>query len=139
MSLMRVFEKLWRKRGIMCFVYLDDILIVGSTPQEVRKHLDFMVLTLTKAGMKINLKKSVLEPSQCVHHLGFDLNFKEGCLQVAAAKLKAVRKDLGKLVTAREISCRKMAAILGTVRSFLVSLPFLRAFTDTMVEFVNQN
>ena len=30
------------------------------------------------------------------------------------------------------LSPRKMAAILGTVRSFLVALPFLKEFTDEM-------
>ena len=138
MSLMRVSEKLWRKKGLTCFVYLDDILVLGSTPQQVQKDLHYMVETLVEAGMKINLKKSVLEPVQEVMHLGFLLNFKEGSLQVAPAKLKGVRKKLGKLITKPEISCQKMAAILGTVRSFLVALPFLRAFTEKMVEFVNQ-
>ena len=31
-----------------------------------------------------------------------------------------------------------MAAILGSIRSFLMAMPFLRAFTDHMKEFVNQ-
>ena len=71
-------------------------------------------------------------------HLGFLLNFREGSLQVAPAKLKSVRKELGKFLTNSEISCRKTAAILGTVRSFLLGLPFFKAFKDTMVDFVNQ-
>ena len=97
-----------------------------------------MVEALADSGMKINLKKSALQPVQEVSHIGFVLNFGEVSLQVAPAKLKSVRKELGKLVVKSEISCRKMAAILGTVRSFLVALPFFRAFTDNMVEFVNQ-
>ena len=31
-----------------------------------------------------------------------------------------------------------MAAILGATRSFLMAMPFLRAFTDHMLAFVNQ-
>jgi hypothetical protein len=31
-----------------------------------------------------------------------------------------------------------MAAILGNIRSFLMAMPFLRAFTDHMLAFVNQ-
>ena len=31
-----------------------------------------------------------------------------------------------------------MAAILGATRAFLMAMPFLRAFTDQMVQFVNQ-
>ena len=34
------------------------------------------------------------------------------------------------------MSCRKMAAILGALRNFLVDMPFLSAFTDQMCHFV---
>jgi hypothetical protein len=62
---------------------------------------------------------------------------KEGFLRVPPGKLKGVRRELGKLVTHQQMTPRKMAAILGQVRSFLVALPFLRAFTDQMVHFVD--
>ena len=38
-----------------------------------------------------------------------------------------------------QLSCRKMSAVLGTARSCLMALPFLRAFTETLVGFVNQH
>ncbi len=74
-----------------------------------------------------------------VKHLGFQLNLQEGVLQVPTPKLKAVRKELGKIVTNRVLSCRKMSSILGGVRSFLQAMPFLRAFTDDMLSFIRQN
>ena len=97
-----------------------------------------MLQSLREAGMTINVKKSVLEPSQTITHLGFQLDLKGGFLQVPTGKLKGVRKELGKIVTHSEMSCRKMAAILGVTRSFLTAMPFLRAFSDHMVAFVNQ-
>ena len=36
------------------------------------------------------------------------------------------------------MTCSKMAAILGNIRSFLMAMPFLRAFTDHMLAFVNK-
>ena len=36
-------------------------------------------------------------------------------------------------------SVRKMAAILGQLRSVLLALAFLRAFTDCMCQFIQQN
>ena len=78
MEVMKVFQKLWRKRGILCFIYLDDILVVNSTQNGVRENLSFMLQTLQEAGMVINYKKSVLEPSQSVNHLGFSVDFKTG-------------------------------------------------------------
>ena len=138
MQVMKVFQKIWRKKGIMCFIYLDDILVVNTTPQGVEKDLAFMLSTLDKAGMMVNTKKSVLIPSQKVDHLGFSLNLEDGVLEVPKAKIKTVRKELGKILTHQNMTCRKMAAILGNIRSFLMAMPFLRAFTDHMLAFVNQ-
>lgn len=139
MSLMKVFEKKWRGRGIQVFVYLDDILLLGSSPGQVENHLKVLVADLLESGFLINLKKSCLAPAQKVQHLGFLLDLEEGRLQVCPQKLKHVRKELGKLVLKKMVSCRKMAAILGQVRSFLVAVPFLRAFTDIMCNFVAQS
>ena len=86
--------------------------------------------------MQVNKEKSILRPVHELEHLGFRVNLKEGLLQVPPQKLKQVRKELGKLVTHSSLSPRKMAAILGTVRTFLVALPFLRAFTDQMKSFI---
>jgi hypothetical protein len=137
MLLMKVLEKEWRSKGIQCFVYLDDILLLGNSQHQVQQQLRVMVTTLVEAGFHINVGKSVLEPCQMVQHLGFCLNLKEGKLQVSSSKVKNIRKELGKLVLTKTMSCRKMAAILGVVRSCLVAVPFLRAFTDQMVSFVN--
>ena len=94
---------------------------------------------LRESGMQINLGKSQLSPVQELHHLGFLLDLKNGCLQVPVQKLKAIQKELGKLVTRQNMTCRKMAAILGGVRSFLTAMPFLRAFTDHMLAFIQRS
>jgi hypothetical protein len=133
-----VFLKKWRKAGLLCWIYLDDILVVGSSPHAVQKHLDLMLTDLELSGMVVNKKKSQLVPTQQVEHLGFTVDLKTGTLQVPQEKMKAIRRQLGKLLTHQEMSSRKMAAILGATRAFLMAMPFLRAFTDQLVQFVNQ-
>ena len=96
MSVMRVLENIWRKQGIQVYVYLDDILIVGASVEEVNSHLEVVVKTLIQGGFKINVKKSTLEPTQEIQHLGFLLDFKEGLVKVPPHKLKLVRRELGK-------------------------------------------
>jgi hypothetical protein len=137
MSLMKCLEKRWRAKGLLYFVYLDDILLIGDSQKQVSNHLAIMLADLLQGGFKINSKKSILQPTQNLPHLGFHLNLAQGKLQLGTEKLKMVRRELGKLVTHQSLSCRKMASILGCIRSFLVGLPFLRAFTDTLVGFVN--
>jgi hypothetical protein len=107
MLLMKVLEKIWRAKGIMCFVYLDDILLLGNTAKQVEKDLHFMVHTLLEAGFKINVKKSILEPTQNLGHLGFILNLAQGQLEVCPGKLKMVRRELGKLMTTKKLLVEK--------------------------------
>ena len=86
--------------------------------------------------MVINYKESTLSPSQKITHLGFDINLADGRLTLPPGKLQAIRRELGKLVTHNAVSSRKMAAILGAVRSFLTAIPPLRVFSDEMANFI---
>ena len=137
-SVMKLFIKKWRKQGILTWVYLEDILLIGNSLAAVQKHLQVMLKDLELAGMVVNKKKSQLVPTQQVDHLGFTVDLKKGLLQVPQEKLKIVQKELGKLLTHWTMSCRKMAAILGATKRFLMAMPFLRAFTDQLARFVNQ-
>ena len=136
---MKVLQVIWRKKGIMCFLYLDDILIVNRNKTTLLREVQYMVQSLKDAGLQINLKKSVLEPTQVIDHLGFQIDFIKGILTVPPPKLKSVRKDLGKILLAKQMSPRKMAAILGQVRAFLQAIPALRSFTDLMLGFIRKN
>ena len=135
-SVMKTFEKKWRKKGVQVYIYLDDILIIAPTPGQLEKDLKLVVQDLVESGFKINQKKSSLTPSQKVTHLGFVINFQEGKLQISPHKIKSIRKELGKFVTKTEMSKRQVAAILGQVRANLLALPFLRAFTTLLVNFL---
>ena len=139
MSLMKALEKVWRAQGIQIFVYLDDILILGVSQKQVSSHLSLVAQDLMEAGFKINVQKSQLEPVQVVTHLGFQLNLKDGKLEVPPHKLKTIRKEIGKVLLAESLSCRKMASILGQVRSQLVALPCLRVLTNFLADFSGQH
>jgi hypothetical protein len=134
--MMSTLLKKWRAAGLLVWVYLDDILVVNANQKVLQKEVNLVLKDLGALGLNVNTKKSVLQPNQNIQYLGFTLNFKEGTLEVPQQKLKTVRRELGKLVTHTHLSPRKMAAILGTVRSFLTALPFLRAFTDQLCAFV---
>ena len=137
MQVMKVLGSIWRKKGFWVFIYLDDILLLSPTRGQAQKHLETMVSDLLQAGFKINSKKSILEPTQNLTHLGIGINLEQGRLEVPGGKLKSIRKELGKLLKCQALTCRKMASILGQVRSFLVALPFLRLVTDQLACFSN--
>jgi hypothetical protein len=139
MQLMNVLLKKWRKQGMQVFIYLDDILLIAKSKNLAEKQTGILLQDLVSSGLTINFKKSKTSPSQLVDHLGFQMNLAQGNLQVPQAKLKSIRKELGKFITQTTMNCRKAAAILGQVRSFLTALPCLRAFTDHLVRFVDQS
>jgi hypothetical protein len=134
-ALLKPLQKLWRSKGLMVFVYLDDIILFGSTENMVKKQLKFLLETLDSAGFKISEKKSVLVPTQKIQHLGFVVNLEQGQLEVPSHKLKTIRKELGKVILAEKMTCRKMSSILGQIRSYLVALPFLRLVTQRLLRF----
>ena len=137
-KLMQVFVKRWRSKGILCFVYLDDILILGKTAELCRKGIDMVLKDLLEANFLINFGKSVLEPTQHLEVLGLTLDLENGFLGVPPTKKKSYRRSIGKVLTRTTMSPRHMATILGRVRSLLPALPAMRCFTDQLVKFVEK-
>jgi hypothetical protein len=139
MSLMQVLLRHWRKQGLLAFVYLDDILVLGQSPEIGHQTLPDDGDRFGKKWFINKLGKIFFPSHSAGNTSGFSSQLEGGKARSAPPKLKSIRKELGKLVTHPTISCRKMATILGQVRSFLQALPFLRAFTDLMVKFVDQH
>ena len=63
-KLMKVPVALLRRLGIRLVIYLDDMLIMGSSQEEVMKARDTIMFLFYHLGLTINTKKSVLTPSQ---------------------------------------------------------------------------
>lgn len=66
--------KFLRSNGIVCVIYLDDILIISKTIDAARIDCQTTKCLLESLGFLINLKKSVLVPSQICTFLGFVYN-----------------------------------------------------------------
>ena len=62
--LMKIPISLMRRINIRLIIYLDEMLITARPVQELIFHRDTVVYLLQNLGFVLNLKKSVLEPSQ---------------------------------------------------------------------------
>ena len=69
MSMMKVFQKLWRQRGILCFIDLENSLVVGQTFLQTQASIQFLLETSKASGMVVNKGKSTIVPCQSVQHL----------------------------------------------------------------------
>ena len=60
--------------GILIAIYMDDILIQGSSPSQAFLHAQVSALLLMVLGWSLNWKKSDFFPKQETTHLGFVWN-----------------------------------------------------------------
>ncbi|KAN0008797.1 hypothetical protein ACTFIU_002090 [Dictyostelium citrinum] len=72
--LLRPVLRMLRELNVSVIAYLDDLLIVGSTKEECLSNLDKTMKLLVKLGFKLNLEKSVLEPTQSITFLGLQID-----------------------------------------------------------------
>merc|ERR1711867_430536 len=57
--------------GVLIAIYMDDILIQGSSPNQVYLHTQVTALLFMVLGWSLNWKKSDFIPKQRTTHLGF--------------------------------------------------------------------
>ncbi|KAM9972507.1 hypothetical protein ACTFIW_006050 [Dictyostelium discoideum] len=72
--LLRPVLRMLRDINVSVIAYLDDLLIVGSTKEECLSNLKKTMDLLVKLGFKLNLEKSVLEPTQSITFLGLQID-----------------------------------------------------------------
>ena len=78
-----------RSLGIPFIWYVDDILVLGTTKEEVTDHLVCLLNLLTRLGLRVNAAKSCLTPSQQVPYLGHLLDLAEGRISPLAPKVQS--------------------------------------------------
>ena len=65
---------LLRKLYVRLIIFLDDILLMASSKEELTLVRDTLIYLLQNLGFLINRKKSVLEPCQNIQFLGMEVN-----------------------------------------------------------------
>ena len=135
---MQAVVKYMRKQGALIWVYLDDFLLLGYTAEEVATQTAVLVKLLKDLGVQINWDKSELNPVQTLRYLGFLLNLLEGKVEVPTKKLTAIMGDVSRLLKVSNPSARKVASVLGRLRSLLFALPQIKLWTDKMAAHIQQ-
>ena len=63
-KLARLIQAKLNQMGIVHVWYVDDVLIVGRTPQEVEHQAAAAIRLLTHLGIQVNQEKSMKSPAQ---------------------------------------------------------------------------
>jgi len=116
-----------RSLGIRLIIYLDDILILNQSRDELIKQLEVVKALLRSLGFLINIEKSDEIPAQTMEYLGLlvssiELKYclpKSKCDTIVALCRKAIKKAT--------ISLRDLASILGNFTWATLAVPYAPA------------
>jgi hypothetical protein len=106
-----------RKRGIRLVLYLDDMLIIGSSVQETTKFTQIAMDLLTSLGFTIHKVKSITTPTQIITFLGFIINSNSRQISLPSEKVKKTLILCRQMLMAKSVSLNMLAQLLGVLES----------------------
>lgn len=83
-----------RSQGIRISAYLDDWLLIANSKQLALQQAQTVITLLQRLGWLVNFKKSVLDPTQRLEHLGFVLNTQSMTAALPLKKLRDIRRSI---------------------------------------------
>ena len=120
----RVFTKLLRPvvaflrtRNIRLLIYLDDILLVASSPLILRQHTNIVINLLQDLGFIINFEKSILTPTQILEFLGFIINAVTMKFYLPPEKITKTSRLCKSLMKENPTSLHLLSQLLGFLES----------------------
>ena len=103
--------------GIRHVSYLDDMLLMNQCPHELKLQTSFVCKVLMYLGFLLNLEKSVVEPTQKITFLGFELNTKTRTISIPDDKLQGITQHCKSLLGQQSISLRAVAKVVGRLQA----------------------
>ena len=101
--------------------YLDDFIILGKTLDETLLSRDTVIYLLHNLGYVINLKKSVLHPTQRIEFLGI-IDSVEMTAYVPQEKEEYISKRCQDILSMQELPIQDLAKLLGTLSSAALAI-----------------
>ena len=103
--------------GVLIAIYMDDILIQGSSPNQVYLHAQVTALLFMILGWSLNWKKSDFIPKQQTTHLGFVVDSVTMTVSCPTEKIARLQSSCRNLMVAGVVLVHDAEWILGTMES----------------------
>ena len=120
----RIFTKLLkpvvgllRRLGMKLIIYLDDILILAKTKEQLVQSRNTTLFLLQMLGFKINWEKSKLKPVHNISFLGFEINSATMLFKLPEEKVQKIKNDCKRVRKRETISVRELSQLIGTLIS----------------------
>ena len=104
---------------IRCVMYLDDLLIFGRTKSVCLQKAKKVMTLLQELGFTINIKKSILEPTQQIEFLGLILDSIQMKVFLPEPKGLDMIESCQAILLMRSLTARSLASLQGKMSSCL--------------------
>jgi len=106
-----------RSKAIRVLIYLDDFLLLAATMEVAVKNTQLIVILLQSLDFKINLKKSLLIPTQVLTFPGFQIDSMCMMISFPAEKANKILDCCRRLLVSQSIKLRNLASLIGLLES----------------------
>lgn len=134
-KLLKVVVGFLRRQGVRLVIYLDDILIINTDPEGLRRDIKMIVDLLQSLGFLINWEKSAMDPVQMLEFLGLVINSIELSFTLPRDKVTAVKEMCARALASDTVSIRDLASIQGHFAWAIPSIPFAQAHYRSLQRF----
>ena len=115
-----------RLKGMRLATYIDDWLLATQSPQEAQAQTSVLISHLVSLGFTINVKKSVLVPTQSITFIGLCLDSVTFKARLSAERVEAFQACLALFRRGTMLKFRTCLRLLGLMASALVVVPLGR-------------
>lgn len=115
-----------RKQGVIIIIYIDDLLILGNSYKECKKHVAKVLNMLRRLGFIINESKCVLEPLKKFTYLGCVWDTEAWTVGLKEQRVHNIRSLALQLIQSHHVKVRDVAKFLGRTQSVAGIVPLAR-------------
>ena len=98
-KLLKLAVEIFRSMGIRLVIYMDDMLLMANTEQQLTEYIQLTLFLLENLGFIINSKKSLLMPTQDIEFLGMSVNSLTMDLKLPGEKIRRIRVEANHLLS----------------------------------------
>ena len=95
--------------------YIDDTLLIASSPDNLRASVHATKDLLKTLGFALNYEKSVFEPSTSMTYLGFCINSKQMTVTLNEEKVKGIAEACEALIHIESDTIRNISKVIGMI------------------------
>lgn len=112
-----------RRQGVVVVIYVDDLLILAMSPQELDAALAVTIRALTSDGWRIAPNKSYAWAHTQIIFLGLLLNLSDQSIRVPVHKATKLSVLVNAALTGKKVTLAHLQKITGLLSFFLAAVP----------------